>query len=485
MLPTIIAAMLSITSYSSVKSALMPLVGLALLIDAVLVGAWYMIGSLLNNNTVKAAARSEGYQLIGTGIMVMAMLALLLVVGYMFFSVANSYTLLNTSTITGLCNGLHANSNLDALSSSTSLLISSGSFPGLCSIAGQAQSSSPSFTSMIDYPLAATGVVLANLTNQTATQLNDAFLVDGWLGFLSTMSPNINLCIAPGELIPIQCLIPVVPPLLTMKFSITPFAGLKMIYDGFGALGTLMITAVESFMAQLTITAIFLYAWPFLLFGGIILRAVFLTRRLGGLLIAFAVGGILFYPALFSIEYLALGNGLAGLMGYNSQQSSAPYTFAANSTPAAYGFNDIFTSNLTFIPASADPSNETPYLTNFYSLPSMSTVAQHDGCWPYQGKLTDAELAVIGYFLLPGTQVIAIIRGASPNSVPSFLDAPIDCSRDQSLNLLYDFVRIYGVDGIAAYFLPLINLLVVLTGIIGLSGVLGGDTALAGLSRLV
>ena len=69
--------------------------------------------------------------------------------------------------------------------------------------------------------------------------------------------------------------------------------------------------------------------------------------------------------------------------------------------------------------------------------------------------------------------------------MPSFLDAPIDCNRDQSLNLLYDFMRIYGVDGIAAYFLPLINILVVLTGIIGLSGVLGGDTALAGLSRLV
>ncbi len=480
-----IASMLAITSYSSVKSMLMPLVALALLIDAVLVGAWYMIGSLLNNNTVKAAARSEGYQLIGTGIMVIAILALLIVVGYMFFSVANAYTLLNASTITNLCNGLHANSQLDALSSSTSLLVSSGAFPGLCSVASQAQAKPPTFTGMIDYPLAATGIVIANLTNQTAMQLNDAFLVDSWLGFLSTMKPTVNICIAAGEPVPIQCIVPVAPPDLTIQFSITPFAGLKMVYDGFGALGTLMITAVESFMAQLTITAIFLYAWPFLLFGGIILRAVFLTRRLGGLLIAFAIGGILFYPAIFSIEYIAMGSGLASLMGYNSQQSGAPYTFAQNSTPAAYGFNDIFTSSLTFIPASADPSNETPYLTNFYVLPRISNVAQHDSCWPYQGKLTDAETAVIAYFLIPGTQVIAIIRGASPNSIPSFLDAPIDCNRDQSLNLLYDLMRVYGVDGIAAYFLPIINVLVVLTGIIGLSGVLGGDTSLAGLSRLV
>lgn len=491
----ILIPVLGITSFSSTESAIAPIVTLALLIDAGIVGVWYMLGALLSNSTVKAAAKGEAYQLIGTIVMAAIIVGALAAFGIMFFSIGNSTVLLNASSIHSMCSNVMDTSNIALLNpsvyksmtgSSNSLLSSLGSFPGLCSMVDMG--SSPSLTQQIDYPLAASGVIIANLTNQSANQLNQVFIVDAWMGFLAKVTPQVTFCLGPTPfLVSVQCILPEspVPPILKVTTSLTPYAGFEMVYKSFTTLGTLLSTAFEAFIAQLTITSAFAYLWPYLLFAGIALRATFFTRRLGGLLIAIAVGGILFYPALFSVEYLTLGNGLGGITGF----SPTTNTYSTNSIPSAYGFNSIFTSSVTFIPA--NPQGTIPYITNYYVLPQAKPIAEYDGCWPGvaqgqdgTGNLLAAEVEVTAVLDLGGS-IESIISAASSGAIPSVVGLISNCGRDNALATLFDMFKVYGVDGIAAYFLPIINLMIVLAGIIGLSGLMGGDTSLAGLSRLV
>ena len=51
--------------------------------------------------------------------------------------------------------------------------------------------------------------------------------------------------------------------------------------------------------------------------------------------------------------------------------------------------------------------------------------------------------------------------------------------------MLFMIMNAYGIIGIPAYWLPIMNLVITLSGIIGLSGLLGGDTSMAGLGNLV
>ncbi len=496
MIPAITAAFLAVTTYGTAKSLLAPIAGLAFLIDAAVVGIWYLAGTLLNNATVKASASGELYQLIATIVMVAIILGSMVAVGGMFFSIASGTELLAPANVLSLCNGLEANSVLTLLNSpSSSVLFGlSSSSGGLCpTVDSVTTTTQTTLTEQVDYPLAATGVVLANLTNQTATQLNQAFLVDAWLGFLEDVKPQLDFCLAAFEMVPVQCLAPLPepPPDLIIHTSVVPYAGLKMIYKSFSSLGALMMLAYESFVAQLSMLEVFLYAWPYMLFAGIVLRATFFTRKIGGLLIAIVVGAMLFYPALFSIEYLVMGNGLASLTGFSPAGSPA-YTYSANSIPSAYGYNSIFSDPMTFIPASA--SSDTPYLTNFYVLPNIQVIAEHDGCWPGtpkgqtgDGNLFNAELGVAGYFLSPVTTILTYYNnGASITSPPDPLSSDgLSCNEYNSLATLFDLLKVYGVDGVTAYFLPIINIMVVLAGIIGLSGLLGGDTQLAGLAKFI
>ena len=193
----------AITSFTSVKTDLLPLVFAALFLDVAIIGIWYLIGSLFANATVKASARNELYQLLGTGVMIFVIIFVLLFFSTSFYYVLSANSISSPTTISSMCNNLEQNSNLQILNpnavvtsgsinpnSSLSITGSVGyasilesqskAFPGLCSMVG----SSSGLTQQIDYPLSASGVVLANLTNQTALQLNNLFVLDAFVGFL-------------------------------------------------------------------------------------------------------------------------------------------------------------------------------------------------------------------------------------------------------------------------------------------------------------
>ncbi len=492
--------LLQITSYSSISTEMFPIIAIAIFIDAAIVALWYFAGAVLNNNKIKSTAMGEFYQVFGTALLVAVLAGILVIFANTFYSATSSTSLMSPSAIFNMCKGINSTSMLTLLNSSlsptgSSLLYSSSAsgFPGLCALVKQ--NNKQTFTEKVDYPLAATGVIIANVTNQTATNLNSFFIFDSYVGFLEKLSPSLNICISPGDppipIIP-ECVLPLPdPPELLIHYSITPFAGYSLIYKSLAALGDLLTAALESFIAQLTLLSIFLYAWPYFLFVGIILRATPFTRKIGGLLLAIAVAGVIFFPLIFSIEYLSLAHGLGPSLGYvppsGSSGAITPGSYSANDIGSYYGFGNIFTNSTYFIPNSTGE----PYVTNFYIMPNISAIAIYGGCWPHNGNLFETEQADTQDLLIPyangGGIFSSIIAFANHNPTPptGTLGITYACNRSQALNTNYLVARSYGVFGISAYFLPIINIIIVLTAIIGVSGLLGGDTSLAGLSRLV
>ncbi len=489
--------LLQITSYSSTYAEMFPIIAIAVSIDAAIVALWYFAGAVLNNNKIKSTAMGEFYQVFGTALLVVVLAGILVIFANAFYSATSSTSLMSPSAIFDMCKGINSTSMLTILDSSlsptgSSLLYSSSAsgFPGLCALVNP--SNAQTFTEKADYPLAAAGVIIANVTNQTATGLNSFFVFDAYMGFLEKLSPSFNICISPGVVISVECLLPIPGMVdLMIHYAITPFAGYSLIYKSLAALGDLLTAALESFTAQLTLLSIFLYTWPYFLFVGIILRAIPFTRKIGGLLLAIAVAGVIFFPLIFSIEYLSLAQGLGSAMGYVPPSSSfgiiTPGSYSANDIGSYYGFGNIFTNSTYFIPNSTGE----PYVTNFYVMPDISAIAVYGGCWPNNGNLFETEQADTQDLLIPyangGVIFHSIIAFADHNPTPptGTLGITYACNMSQALNTNYLMARSYGVFGISAYFLPIINIIIVLTAIIGLSGLLGGDTSLAGLSRLV
>ncbi|MEM3876473.1 MAG: hypothetical protein QXP24_01965, partial [Candidatus Micrarchaeaceae archaeon] len=192
--------LLQITSFSTVKSDLLPIIVLALLLDSVIVSVWYVLGILLNNSRVKDSARGEFYQLGGTAIITVIVLTILVFAGNIFSLISSSGPM-STSSMSSMCSGIESYSHLSMLNNTGSFSLLKGfssssgpSFGGLCNYIST-QSNNPTATSNIDYPLASAGVVIANLTNQSIVNLNSFFEVDFFLGYMETLTPSLSFCL--------------------------------------------------------------------------------------------------------------------------------------------------------------------------------------------------------------------------------------------------------------------------------------------------
>lgn len=477
---------------------LMPLIILALLVDAVLVAVWYYVGVVLANNRVKAGAKDEFYQFIGTCIMVVIIIGTLVFASAAFYNVLGGTKLMSSSTISTLCTNIEGSTQLDVIGNSNSILSGpattggTNSFPGVCSLVSGSQTD---ITTQLDYPISAVSVIIANLTNQTAANLNYSFTIDAWLGFLSTLSPQVNLCTAAAQ---VTCIVPnpLTSPDFDIQFLYTPYAGYNIIYSNLSTFGNILSLSVESFIAQLLIITIFLYTWPYLLFGGILLRSTFLTRRLGGLLIAAALVGLLVFPVVFSAEYLSVGNGIQ--MASSSGSASNPTGYNS-----IYGYNAV--TPLPGALSTAGSSIPGNYVVNFFVEPNIKGLADYYSCWPsgstvgstltggFVGNpgLLGSETVDIAYMLIPLASIFSLLRGLITGSGSLLSNAnsnyylPVNCAPANALSTFFGMLNAYGLIGVTAYLLPIINIIIVIASIIGLSGLFGGDTSLAGLSRLV
>ncbi len=481
---------LLVTTLPNASAQLMPLVILALLLDSAVIVIWYYLGVLLNNSTVKGSAMGEFYQFIGTVIMIGIIIGSLSMLSSIFYSTMGLTNLMSPSTISNLCTQIQSSSQLDIIGKTNSLLsgptTGTSMFTGLCSLVASGGQSS--LTQQLDYPLAAVAVVMANVTNQTAANLNYSFTIDSYLGFLSQLSPTIGLCFDPAEQgVPCLAPIPADPPAFLLNLAFTPYYGYGLLLDNLGTVNTILNLAVSSFIIQMLLVTMFLYAWPYILFGGFVLRSTLFTRRLGGLLIAVAIVGLMVYPAVFSFEYLALGKGLQAGTG----------TGSPNGINSTYGFNTITSlpgASSTFPQSNALVGTSMPgnYVVNFFVEPNIKGISTYYGCWPniagHSTGLGLAEGSDVVQLLLPLSGLLSALQYLSDfslgSSAPSF-PLVAACTPASALSTFFAMMNTYGIIGLDAFVLPLINIAIAVTSISGLSGLFGGDTSLAGLSKIL
>ncbi len=499
------------TSFAAAEANMLPIVLAALLLDVSIVAVWYFIGVVIANDGVKESAKGEYYQFLGTAFLVVLLVWGITTYSGVSYTVLGSTKLMNPATMLSLCGSIEKGSHLDLIGAANSLLSgaqtpSGTQLVGICNMLD-----GDTLTDKVNYPLAAAAVVTANLTAQTANNINGAYTYDAYIGFLSTLKPVIALCFAPPEAV--QCLVPggaILGKYFRVSLTYGPYAGFGMLYSGMQALGTLLNLSFEAYVAQLLIISIILYVWPYLLFTGIVLRSTFFTRKMGGLMIAIALGAVVIFPTIFGIEYVSLGNGIPGTSYTSLLGSQYGLGSAANTT---YGFNPI-----TPIPKmyantiEGGPPVAGNYILNFFVTPSMQDIASANGCWPkisstgaiadivasgglggsvgslFSSPLVSAELADIFYLLNPLTNVgsgIGQLVSAIGTSSSGTFFLPAYCPVQGGLATNLEMLNAYGVIGVTSYFLPIINLIMTLSAIIGMSGLMGGDTNLEGLSRFV
>ncbi len=469
-------------SFITAQSTIMPVVAAALLLDSTIVGIWYLLGVVLSNDRVKSSARSEMYQLVGTIILAMILIGFMTAWGNMFFNILGKTNLMKPATMDSLCQNIMGTTQLYFLGGPSNPKtpgvnsILSGNptgtvFEGICGIVHNAANGGGTLTEQIDYPIAAAATILANVTNQTATNLNSAFTFDAFVGFMTFLKPSSWVCISATGL-DSQCFLPVAeaaPATFEFEYYFQPFSGYDLLLTNLGTLGTLLTTALEMCTAQLNFIVICLYIWPFLLFIGLVLRSTLFTRPLGGLFIAIALTIVLVFPAIYAIEYLSLANP-------DLTTLSATYNF--NPTPALQ----------TGSTASGTYGGD--YTINFFVQPNMENIIINNGCWPEGignvGGLAAAEAEDIGSLLFPGYSIVTGIIGLATTGAPNIiLPSNSGCQSPQVLSIFFQLLNAYGIMGIDIYILPLLNIIITITAMRGLSGLMGGDTELAGLARLV
>jgi len=450
MYTALIPKLINLSMLFSPNDKLTALVIIAFLIASVIIGIWYIIGAIFNNDKVKAGAKGEFYQLVGTAIMIGILLAALYTFAFAFSYVVTPYQY----SFSNACTNLKSGAQLYAVQQTLSTSVAT--YKNICSVIENSQGNSATITDLIDLPMADAIVVTSSLAEQTAEDFNMSFYFDGWLGFLSTLQYTQYLTYKEVGDSALS---------IGGGWSEKPYAGVDLIYKGFGILSVLLMTEVAVFIGQLIFENIFLFIWPYLLFLGIIFRTTIFTRKLGGLLIAIAIGAIAVYPAL-----------LIGELAVSSNMAAPPAASNMAASPAA---QTIYFCN-----------NGYSYTENFSQLPSIGSIATACSCYPTHGLFGEEFLAVGGS--LAGLGILG--NGASLINVggfnlactghgSSFLSGSSTVSITETT--LFNLIAAYGFIGVIGYFVPIINILITINAIIGFSGILGGDTQLAGLSRLI
>jgi hypothetical protein len=461
-------------SFTAVQSEVMPIVAAALLLDSGIVAIWYFLGVLLSNEGVKRSARNEAYQLVGTMILAIIVIGFMLIFGSLFFNVLSTTALMSPTAISGMCQNVMGTTSLVLIGSPSnpntkntgSLLYgpetSTTQFEGICGIVKSA-SASPSLAEQIDYPLAAAATILANITNQTAANVNYAYTFDAFIGFLASVKPSIGICATATGYTSLCFADPeaAVQPVFDLDYVFQPYGGYDLLLTNLGTLGVLLTTALEMCNAELNFIVMSLYIWPYLLFIGLVLRATLFTRPLGGLFIAASLAIVLVFPATYAIEYLTLARPIS------------------SSTGTAYGFNPQ-----TSLPANVLPSTGN-YVLNFFVQPNLKGIIKNnDGCWPYDDSLIGAEVGDIAFLFIPFGSLLTGVVGSAMTGVPNVY-LPNNCHYGSALTIFYQLLNAYGIIGMIIYVLPLLNIVIALTAMRGLSSLMGGDTELAGLAKFM
>lgn len=127
---------------------------------------------------------------------------------------------------------------------------------------------------------------------------------------------------------------------------------------------------------------------------------------------------------------------------------------------------------------------------NFFVLPNSTQVINYYGCLPGNVELAEAAFATWYLSPFPFGITAAVLSGlggfvSQIPATPRNLGMGWGCVPDNTLATVLALADVYGVMAVAAYLLPLLNLIIVFSAVTGISGLLGGDTNILGLGKLL
>jgi len=573
---------ISITNYSGVFNSWLPIIIISVLVSTSIVSIYYAIGYLLNNKKIKTDAIYEFAQAIGTVVIVIIIMVILNLYG----TTLSLTSVLSPSTVNSMCTNLYndqlafinANPNSGAFNSGpspTAAICANIIAPLAASTASGATaagSTTSSLTSSIDYGLAASYVIFANLTSQSTSNYNAFYIFSDVVGFLSKFTSVTAIA----------------TPAFDISFDYTPLAGYSFLNTMLIGLGIVSALSFYAYMIQMLAILLILFIWPYLLAAGIILRASSFTRRIGGLFIGLTLSFLIIMPLIILFEYASLsspqnaypigtntipylpiyeqgpaGNvivygassGFVNAEVYAQQRGTAklPATCAyvyesfcgdANSIGTqpicAASVNPLQLCQNGYIPANTlpqDPCQQGQYVyesvcgdpntteqqtvlsirvgpkcfssTSFsqleecgnepqphtsivpFMLPNATKMLEYYSCWPIGGNIYAYELIGALPYLIPfygltlGVfSAFGFSIGGLAAQIPTVLLAQ-GCTPQNAINAGLTLTNIYGVTAITAFILPLLNILIIYAGAMGISRLMGGDTDVLGLSKLI
>ncbi|MDE1762327.1 MAG: hypothetical protein KGH78_04010 [Candidatus Micrarchaeota archaeon] len=474
-LATVASAQSAFTSYNAFKNWF-PVVGIAAFIGMLIAAVIYMVGYLLNENQLRARGISEFGQAVAA-----LVFAIMIVVMLSFLGSVVSSTVVGSgigAQVSNMCTGSLPYASVNLLQNNPQVPSPTGS---VCSLVSATSTrGSADITPYVDYGLASSYVIIANLTSQAAQNLNGLYMYESMVGFLGSLQGVYGIC----EVGP-TCLVPVLPSaaaerVFVARVTYQPFAGYGML--------TLMTKPVEAqgvfifyaFMVQLIIIMIIMQLWPYLLAGGIILRSISYTRATGGLLMGAAVASLIVLPIVIMIQYAALNNSsqLVPIGNVNPLPS-----FAVNGLPLGQQLNG---------PPCTTCTSYTATNMNFYVFPNITNVVNYNGCWPQDiagGSTTSSDMvseeirdsAAISTVGIGNA--IGYIFGGFLGNQPGVIG--IGCSPDSAFKTAIDLTNIYGRMSVTGMLLPILDILVFIASVRNLSQLFGGDVSLAGIGKLV
>jgi len=474
LIPLASASGLTITHFSVLENWI-SILTLAILIGIFIVSFIYFAGSLLNSSRIKETAINELGQLIGTVIIAVIIIAIV-----EFFGSA-SVTALTANTIGGniiqICQQL-SNDQFNLVDSNSITSPTNTICAATNSIYSNIQNGGGSGIGtalFADYDLMASYIIVANLTSQMAQNLNALYQYENYIGFLSTLTPVTTYCEAapPASLAPpllaAWCIVPINPRALSLSVSFTPYKGYTILKEISKPIETEAYMIFEIYLIELLSIITFIYAWPYLLAAGIILKASMFTRRVGGMLIGIVIAGLIIFPIIFLMEYASLNNATLGPIGA-SPNTIPVFTMNGNTLTGHYV---VYNSNTI----------------NFFVFPNATNIVNYYGCYPFGGNIYLSELSISAYYMIPGVGIYNLlayaIGGAVTGSLPNIPLTVVSCQPQNALTLIFHFADLYGIIGVTGYILPIINILILFSAIKGISQLMGGDTNLLGLGRLV
>lgn len=520
-----------VTSYG-VFNNWIPVIMAAAILAVMLASVYYMIGWLLNNNRVKASAISELQHAGGSILLVVLLVWFFYLIGTSssigFSSILGSG---GASQVSNICNKILPNSQISTFKST--YYDTAQNLPGpttsVCQYLINGKSGATPITKKIDYGLAATYVIFANMSNQSSMELNSLYNFDSLLFFLRNLQPFIVVCI------PAECDLPVPDVVPTLKLSYNPYGGYILQRAIMPAITTEGTISLYMFVIQMVLILLVLISWPYLLAGGILLRTIPFTRRIGGLLIAATIVAVVIYPTVFLFEYSSLSNlnpssfvgassiPAVSLCGFgqlsNSGGNNVLYCYtSADSLKTSYilkGLTPADGTPATLNACASVSQGEQPFLAggnpfstaatcyvkrdlNFYVYPYAGDVINLYSCyvgagastiWPFEGEVLAQTLTQ--EIALPVTFILSFFTGISPLSSPLGLltgNSGACVARIGPYNIaaaLSALANLYGIIAVSAFIVPIINALMMISAMVGISSLMGGETTIIGLSRFI